>query len=91
MKYFIIIALILILFIIILIFLIKNKNKKIKSQEKQIDNLNIEIAKKQSEISLMKEELKIEAKHKKQLAKKLADISSMSIDDVLKQLCNKKG
>ena len=30
----------------------------------------------------------IERKHKKELAKKLADISTMSIDDVLSQLQN---
>jgi len=34
------------------------------------------------------EENKIEKEHNKELAKKLADISCMSIDDVLSQLQN---
>lgn len=34
------------------------------------------------------EEMEIEKRHKKELAKKLADISCMSIDDVLGKLQN---
>lgn len=91
MKSILICIAIITLLVLILILTIQIYSRKLKSKEKQIDDLNIEIAKKQSEISLITEELKIEKKHKKELAKKLADISSMSIDDVLKQLCNKKG
>lgn len=72
--------------IVILIFIIKSKNNTIKFQEIQINESSQTIKDKDKQISQITEEMEIEKKYNKQLAKKLADISSMSIDDVLKQL-----
>ena len=77
---------ILTLAIVVLIFIIKSKNKTIKFQEVQINENNQTIRDKEIEISNLTEDMEIEKKYNKQLAKKLADISCMSIDDVLKQL-----
>lgn len=77
---------ILTLAIVVLIFIIKSKNKTIKFQEIQINENNQIIKNKDRDISNLMEEMEIEKKHNQQLAKKLADISCMSIDDVLKQL-----
>ena len=77
---------ILTLAIVVLIFIIKSKNKTIKFQQIQLDNTNEKIRDKEIQISNLMEEMEIEKKYNKELAKKLADISCMSIDDVLKQL-----
>lgn len=88
LKIFFTIILISILTISILIFIIKHKNKNIKNLE--IKNKTLEEAYKQINNSYTKlnEEFEIERKHNKELAKKLADISCMSINDVLSQLQN---
>lgn len=86
MKILLIILLILLIIIVVLSRIIKSKNKEIKNQVNQINNL-LENGKEQ-EIKFNKvvEEMQIEKSHNKELAKKLADISCMSIDDVLQQL-----
>lgn len=88
LKIFFIIIFILILIISILTFIIKRKNKNIKNLE--IKNKTLEESYKQINNSYTKlnEEFEIERKHNQELAKKLADISCMSIDDVLSQLQN---
>ena len=59
MKSILICIAIITLLVLILILTIQIYSRKLKSKEKQIDDLNIEIAKKQSEISLITEELTI--------------------------------
>ena len=87
-KVFAILSLILIIAVIILILIIKSKNKKIINQNNQINNL-LENGKEQEiKIEKLLEEMQIEKKHNQELAKKLADISCMSIDDVMHQLQN---
>lgn len=85
-KVFAILSLILIIAVIILILIIKSKNKKIINQNNQINNL-LENGKEQEiKIEKLVGEMQIEKNHNQELAKKLADISCMSIDDVLHQL-----
>ena len=89
-KIFAILSLILIA-VVVLILTIKSKNKKIKLKDNQIKDL-IENGKSQeTKINNIMGELEIEKTHNKQLAKKLADISCMSIDDVISQLQNNGG
>lgn len=91
MKIMFIIIAILLLVIVVLALIIKSKNKKLKQKDAQITNL-IENGKNQEiRINTIMGELEIEKKHKNELAKKLADISCMSIDDVLHQLQNNNG
>lgn len=87
-KIFLIIILVLVLFCFIMFAIVKyqiSKNKKLQKKiadyESECNNLNIRVEK-------LMEEMEIEKKHNKELAKKLADISCMSIDDVLSQLQN---
>ena len=91
LKIFLIITLILIIIVVVLILIIKSQNKKIKAKDNQIKDL-IENGKSQeTKINNIMGELEIERTHNKQLAKKLADISCMSIDDVISQLQNNGG
>ena len=91
MKILLIIIAILLISILILSLIIKSQNKKLKQKDAQITNL-IENGKNQEiRINTITGELEIEKKHNKELAKKLADIGCMSIDDVLHQLQNNNG
>lgn len=91
MKITLIIILIALIIIAVLFLIIKSQNKKIKSKDNQIKSL-IENGKSQEiKINNIMGELEIEKTHKNQLAKKLADISCMSIDDVISQLQNNGG
>lgn len=88
MNVLLIIIAVLVLVIIVLFFVIKSKNKTITYQNNLLIEDNQIITDKEKEISSLKEEMEIEKKYNKQLAEKLADISCMSIDDVLEQLQN---
>jgi uncharacterized protein YoxC len=74
----------------ILILIIKSKNKKIEKLEKEIDEICDELENIETKNEILIKELKIEKEHNDKLAKKLADISTMSIDDVLHELQNDK-
>jgi predicted PurR-regulated permease PerM len=87
-KVFAILSLILIIAVIILILIIKSKNKKIINQNNQINNLLENGKEQETKIEKLLEEMQIEKNHNQELAKKLADISCMSIDDVMHQLQN---
>lgn len=87
-KVFLTIILVLILLCFIMFAIVKyqiSKNKKLQKKiadyESEYNNLNVRVEK-------LMEEMEIEKKHNKELAKKLADISCISIDDVLSQLQN---
>lgn len=87
-KIFLTIILVLVLFCFIMFAIVKyqiSKNKKLQKKitdyESECNNLSVKVEK-------LMEEMEIEKKHNKELAKKLADISCMSIDDVLSQLQN---
>ena len=82
---------IMIIVVLVLILVIKNKNQKLSSQKNQIESLTTQNKDKETQISKLMEEMEIEKRHKKELAKKLADISCMSIDDVLSKLQNNNG
>lgn len=87
-KIFAILSLILIIVVIVLILIIKHKNKNLdylKSENETFRNSYEEL---NNSYKILDEEIKIEKKHTAELAKKLADISCMSIDDVLAQLQN---
>lgn len=91
MKVLLIVIAILILTIIVLALIIKSQNNKLKQKDTQITNL-IENGKIQEiRINSIMGELEIEKKNNEKLAKKLSDISCMSIDNVLQQLQNNKG
>jgi DNA-directed RNA polymerase subunit F len=74
----------------ILILIIKSKNKKIKEIDDENWELFNQLDSVESKNNILIEELKIEREHNDKLAKKLADISTMSIDDVLHELQNDK-
>lgn len=74
----------------ILILIVKSKNKKIEKLEKDIDEICDELENIETKNEILIKELKIEKEHNDKLAKKLADISTMSIDDVLHELQNDK-
>ena len=86
MKILLIIIAVLAISIIIMFLVIRVLNRQIKSKDNQISNLILEGKSKDIQISNLMGEMEIEKKHKAELAKKLADISCMSIDDVLHQL-----
>ena len=73
---------------LILFFVLKSKSNKIERLEKTIKLLDDTVNSKQAQIDNLMGEIEIERKHKKELAKKLADISTMSIDNILSQLQN---
>lgn len=90
-KLILITAAILVVAITVLSFIIKSLRKKTKEQQTTINDLLKAIEQKENDIKLIKSEIDIERRHKNELAKKLADVSSMSIDDVLHQLQNSQG
>lgn len=72
----------------VLILIVKSKNKKIEKLEKEIDGICDELENIETKNEILIKELKIEKEHNDKLAKKLANISTMSIDDVLHELQN---
>lgn len=88
MKYLFILIAVLILFILILSITLKIMFDKIEKNKKMIYTLDSKVSEKNSEILKLKEEIEIEQKHKQILAKKIADISCMSINDILRELQN---
>ena len=88
MKVCLIIIAILIVVIFLLILFLRNNSRKSFNQKNQIELLTNQNKDKEIQISKLMEEIEIEKRHKKELAKKLADISCMSIDDVLGKLQN---
>ena len=89
-KVFAVIILALILAITVLIIIIKSQKSKNKELQNQIDDYKAEYFELNNRFEKLLEENEIEKKHNKELAKKLADISCMSIDDVLHQLQDNK-
>lgn len=88
MKVLAIISLVLVLICFILILIIKNQRAKRKMLECQLEDFKSEYFELNNRFEKLMEENEIEKKHNQELAKKLADISCMSIDDVLAQLQN---
>lgn len=80
----------LVLIIGILILIINSKNKKIKKIDDDNWDLLNQLDTAESKNNILIEELKIEREHNEKLAKKLANISNMSIDDILHELQNNK-
>lgn len=78
------------LLIFILAVIIYFNSKKIKSCRDEIEMLADDNERLTDRVNQIMGELEIERKHNMELAKKLADISCMSIDDVLRQLQNDK-
>lgn len=64
------------------------KEKEIKQQAETIKTLESSVNNQKEIIDKLKGEIKIEKNHKEILAKRLADIDNMSIDDVLHELQN---
>ena len=88
MKVLAIAVLILVLVCIILILIIKNQRAEKKKLENTLEDCKSEYFELNNRFEKLMEENEIEKKHHAELAKKLADISCMSIDDVLSQLQN---
>ena len=87
-KVLLILILVLIIILTVLALIIKSQNKTINFQNIQLKENTQIIQNKDKQISQITEEMEIEKKHKNELAKKLADIGCMSIDDVLGKLQN---
>lgn len=87
-KIFAILSLILIITVVVLILIIKHQNKDIDSLKSENETFRNSYEELNNSYKLLNEEMQIEKKHNTELAKKLADISCMSIDDVLVQLQN---
>ena len=88
LKIFVILILALVITITILILIIKQKNKNIDSLKSENETFRNSYEELNNSYKQLDEGIKIEKKHSEELAKKLADISCMSIDDVLAQLQN---
>lgn len=87
-KVFAILILALIIICTILILIIKNQKLKIKQLEIKTEGYKNSYFELNDRFEQLNKEMEIEKNHNKELAKKLADISCMSIDDVLLQLQN---
>ena len=85
-KVFAVITLILIITVVILILIIKHKNKDLDSLKSENHTFKNAYEELNNSYTNLTKEMEIEKKHNKELAKKLADISCMSIDDVMHQL-----
>jgi len=83
-----IIFMIMVLVILILLIIVSVCRKKIRSCKDEIDMLAGDNENLNDRLNNITGELEIEKKHNMELAKRLADISYMSIDDVLHQLQN---
>ena len=68
--------------------IIKNQESKKKELQNQINDYKSSYFELNNKFEKLLEENEIEKKHATELAKRLADISCMSIDDVLAQLQN---
>ena len=88
MKVLAIAVLILVLVCFILILIIKHQRAEKKKLKNTLEDYKREYFKLNDRFEKLMEENEIEKKHNAELAKKLADISCMSIDDVLHQLQN---
>jgi len=85
-KVFAILILILILICVVMIFIIKNQKSKNKKLSNELEDYKLNYMELNNRFEKAQEEIEIEKRNNKELAKKLADISCMSIDDVLSQL-----
>jgi predicted RNase H-like nuclease (RuvC/YqgF family) len=85
-KVLLIIIAVLICICVIFFFIIKSQKKKNKSLQNQIIDYENEYEELNEQFEKIKGDMEIEKRHNKELAKKLADISCMSIDDVLHEL-----
>ena len=85
-KVFAILSLILFIVVVILILIIKFKNKDIESFKSENETLRTIYEELNKSYTTLNKEMEIEKKHTQELAKKLADITCMSIDDVMHQL-----
>lgn len=88
LKIFAILILALVITITILVLIIKQKNKNIKNLKSENETFKNAYDELNNSYTKLNEEMEIEKKHNQELAQKLADISCMSIDDVLHQLQN---
>lgn len=86
MKIFLIIILVLIIICAVLFIIIKLQHSKNKDLKNQLADCKSEYFELNNRFEKLLEENEIEKRHNAELAKKLADISCMSIDDVLQQL-----
>ena len=74
--------------VVILIFLTIIKNKKIKKLEMENWSMSEQLDELEIKYDTLIKEVEVEKESNKKLVKKLADISCMSIDDVLHELQN---
>ena len=88
LKIFAVLILALVITVTILILMIKQKNKKINSLKLENETFKNSYEELNNSYTTLSKEMEIEKKHNEELAKKLADISCMSVDDVLAQLQN---
>ena len=87
-KVFAILILALVLICVILILIIKAQRAEKKTLKCEIEDHKSNYFELNNRYEKLMEELKIEKRNSKELAKRLADISCISIDDVMHQLQN---
>ena len=85
-KIFAILIMAFILTCVIMFFIIKNQKSKNKKLSNELEDYKSNYIELNNRFEKAQEEIEIEKRNNKELAKKLADISCMSIDDVLSQL-----
>lgn len=90
-KIFVVLILALLITVTILILIIKQKNKNIDSLKSENETFRNSYEELNNSYKQLNEEMKIEKKHNQEMAKKLANISCMSLDDVLAQLQDNNG
>lgn len=85
-KVFAVLILALILTCVIMILIIKSQKSKNRKLSDELEDSKSNYIELNERFEKLLEENEIEKKHNKELAEKLANISCMSIDDVLSQL-----
>lgn len=88
MKFFIFFSIFVFILIVVFFIIIKILLSKISKNKDLIFSLEKRIDEKENRIKTLMEDMEIEKKHNSALAKKLANIAGMSIDDVLNELQN---
>lgn len=88
MKFCLIVILVLVAVCFVMFIIIKQQHSKNKELKNQVEDYKSEYFELNDRFEKLMEDNEIEKKHNAELAKKLADISCMSIDDVLAQLQN---
>ena len=87
-KCLLIIIAVLVFLALVLFMLYKSKKEKLEESERLYEELHNDYVSLENKSFRLQEEMRIEKEQNEKLAKKLADISVMSVDDIMRELQN---